>query len=908
MEKELNSIQSEFELNFDTDLHKKIHVARETCDPSHNYAKFNVGNKKTLKEDPEAKGINVRERLLEFYEKHYSANVMSLCVLGKASLDELYTMITERLPFNEIKNKKINLKLRSELLAKSAFQKEHLAKEIKIVPNKETHQLTIDFKPNELYKSLNRKDRLYAIAAEDYIANVFNQKGEGSILAELKDRRGLVSSIILFANSVVATLPKESVAEEKVDEIIKTIFQYFNFVKKDGIQRWIFDEKCTISEIAYNHKEKEDPLTKVLTIALKMQIFKIENAVQCACGSNREFRPEFIEQLLDHLKPENMRITLMSKAFEGKTDRKEKYYGVNYSYQDISKERIARWTDVDFNENLKLHQPNEYIPSNLELVDREKVQQKVPQLIKKDAFSHVWFLQDNQFKTPRAFYGVHLKNPFLNLDSAAVTLMTIYCRLLNESLKEYSSQAAQAGILYLVTVTHDGLLIEVDGYNEKLPIILGKIMDKLVKFEFSRERFEKFKESDQRFWKNYYQQPLSVLLSTFQNFLLLEQSSVEDILASMHLVTFEELESVSKRFFSRLFINLFVHGNVTRRDAELVESMTKQRLIDVYRTSTVLKSAFRMRRAVKLGDHASYIYQHNSKEHHQNGILLFYEIGPESPAEIAKVDLLITILSEKFYHHLRTEEQLGYSVHMGAASSVSIQGFSFYIVSTYAPQHLDDRIEQFIEWAADYLNNKLSDEDFNLYKKSLKLAYSEPIKMLYSQSVNYWFQIIDDMRAFSKSELKLKAAEELTKEQIVSLFNEHLIRNKRKLSIRIVGEKKITKEAKAGQHPAMGDLIGGLPGATLESNNTGMLDLIGEMLGAIKMDAGSKDEQSKSEPIAAEAKDEALKSKPNVIEQDAKADEPKAVESGGNSETNEPQDDLANVKTRKVRLMILWIF
>lgn len=280
MEKELNIIQSEFDLSFDSDINKKIHVSRETCDKSHDYAKFNVGNKKTLKEDPEANGIDVRERLLEFYSKHYSANVMCLCVLGKNSLDELYAMITERLPFGEIQNKKINLKLRSELLAKSAFKAEHLQKEIRIVPNKEMNQLTIDFKPNEFYKSLNVKDRLYAITAEDYIANVFNQKGEGSILAELKDRRGLVNSISLFANGIVANLTKEAVKTGKIDEIVKTVFQFFNFVKRDGVHQWIFDEKMRIAEIAYNNREKEDPLSKVLNIAVKMQIYKLENVVQ----------------------------------------------------------------------------------------------------------------------------------------------------------------------------------------------------------------------------------------------------------------------------------------------------------------------------------------------------------------------------------------------------------------------------------------------------------------------------------------------------------------------------------------------------------------------------------------------------------------------------------------------------
>ena len=126
MEKELDAIQSEFEGKFDLDVWKSRRVDKETCDQSHDFAKFRTGNKTTLKEQPEANGIDVRARLLEFYSQHYSANVMCLAVLGKASLDELYAMVVERLPFNRVENKRIVPKLRSMRLVKSPFQKEHL--------------------------------------------------------------------------------------------------------------------------------------------------------------------------------------------------------------------------------------------------------------------------------------------------------------------------------------------------------------------------------------------------------------------------------------------------------------------------------------------------------------------------------------------------------------------------------------------------------------------------------------------------------------------------------------------------------------------------------------------------------------------------------------------------------------
>ena len=47
------------------------------------FLSFNSGNNESLKEIPYAKGIDVRQELLSFHERWYSANIMSLVVLGK---------------------------------------------------------------------------------------------------------------------------------------------------------------------------------------------------------------------------------------------------------------------------------------------------------------------------------------------------------------------------------------------------------------------------------------------------------------------------------------------------------------------------------------------------------------------------------------------------------------------------------------------------------------------------------------------------------------------------------------------------------------------------------------------------------------------------------------------------------
>ena len=50
----------------------------------------------------------IREKLLEYYEQHYSANIMSLCLVGDHSLDTLESLAVEH--FSDIINKNLSLK------------------------------------------------------------------------------------------------------------------------------------------------------------------------------------------------------------------------------------------------------------------------------------------------------------------------------------------------------------------------------------------------------------------------------------------------------------------------------------------------------------------------------------------------------------------------------------------------------------------------------------------------------------------------------------------------------------------------------------------------------------------------------------------------------------------------------
>ncbi|KAK6060907.1 hypothetical protein COOONC_01428, partial [Cooperia oncophora] len=95
--------------------------------PGHDFGKFGTGNKKTLLDDPQEKGIHPREALLDFHEKWYSSNIMSLCIVDSEPLDVMESILAD-LDFGAIENKDVE---RKEWL-ESPYGEEQLRKRIEV--------------------------------------------------------------------------------------------------------------------------------------------------------------------------------------------------------------------------------------------------------------------------------------------------------------------------------------------------------------------------------------------------------------------------------------------------------------------------------------------------------------------------------------------------------------------------------------------------------------------------------------------------------------------------------------------------------------------------------------------------------------------------------------------------------
>lgn len=83
--REVSAIESEHSKNLQNDFWRTEQLRKTLADPEHPFARFFTGNAATLR----GGDAFARAKLLEFYERYYQADAMSLAIIGPQPLDEL---------------------------------------------------------------------------------------------------------------------------------------------------------------------------------------------------------------------------------------------------------------------------------------------------------------------------------------------------------------------------------------------------------------------------------------------------------------------------------------------------------------------------------------------------------------------------------------------------------------------------------------------------------------------------------------------------------------------------------------------------------------------------------------------------------------------------------------------------
>ncbi|XP_014486438.1 PREDICTED: insulin-degrading enzyme-like [Dinoponera quadriceps] len=239
IEEEVMAIEWEYMNNLQNNVYIYDHLDNSKDLESVKF-KFGLGNKHTLDTVPKQKGINVWERLLEFYEVHYSADIMSLCVLSKENLNELEKMVVDifcKIPNKNIQPQKWNYNL---------FHQDHCGHTWYTVPAQNTRALLITF-PISLARFFDTFSEEYKCRPTKYISYFLEREGENTLLTCLK-KLDLCKSIVCGERAkargymfydIRLNLTENGL--KHTESIIYQVFHHIWLMQQENSMEWIFD-------------------------------------------------------------------------------------------------------------------------------------------------------------------------------------------------------------------------------------------------------------------------------------------------------------------------------------------------------------------------------------------------------------------------------------------------------------------------------------------------------------------------------------------------------------------------------------------------------------------------------------------------------------------------------------------
>jgi insulysin len=176
LDRELRAVDSENKKNLQSDQWRLHQLEKSLSNPNHPYCHFSTGNFEVLKTQPEGRGVDVRQKFMDFHEKHYSANRMKLVVLGREPLDTLEGWAADL--FAGVRNKDLS---QNRWETEVPFGTSDLLTQCFAKPVMDSRELDLSF-------PFIDEELLFESQPSRYISHLIGHEGPGSIMSYIKGK------------------------------------------------------------------------------------------------------------------------------------------------------------------------------------------------------------------------------------------------------------------------------------------------------------------------------------------------------------------------------------------------------------------------------------------------------------------------------------------------------------------------------------------------------------------------------------------------------------------------------------------------------------------------------------------------------------------------------------------------
>lgn len=757
VQREKNAVNSEYQSKIKDDYRRMQYVMKAVTNPNHPASHFSTGNLDTLSDNENSK---VRDDLLAFYQRYYSANLMTLTIYGPQDIATLKQWTESK--FTPIANHNSTIDPYPENL----FLEKPL--DIHVQPVKELYNLSFTF---ELSQALNH----YKEKNSQYLGHLIGHEGEGSLLAWLKQKgwaEGLSAGLHNRLKNNAAFQVNISLTEEgakNIDEMTEQLFAYIDIIKNNGVQEWVFEELQQLGKLHFTFQEGRRPSQLVQHLSMNMHEFDTEDILR---GPYlwEEFNEQGIQALLNKFTPNNVIRTLTMPGVE--TDLTEPWFNGPYSRSVISADKISLWQSPQAANGLHIPQENPFIPQNLNVLNDSK--QTAPVQLKQINSMNVWHMQDVSFKGPQSSIYINLRSNLSKLSPENQVLISAWINLLNDHLNSFSYPASLAGQNYSLYSHTRGIGIRLYGYRDKQDVLLEKILNEIKDYTPTQEQWLQTQQELERAYQNALKQkPYERTIAQLNQNLTQPSFNEEQLLSALAHTSLESLLTLKSSYFNEVNALVLGHGNIDESQV-LASSHTLQQVLlaDSRQVEVPQKTV----KQINLGLDK----QATTAQHSDSAITLYYQAESKSLKERATLGLLGQVIKAPYYTYMRTERKHGYIVFASPYPILEQGGLAFIVQSPATPSQI--LLEESLGFIKGFVSTleAMTDSDFESHQQGLINNLVKKPLNLQEKTNRLWRDIDRENFKFDTMDEIARQVSLLSKQDIIEYLQANIIGEKKK--------------------------------------------------------------------------------------------------------------------------------
>src|SRR5690554_2494635 len=261
VEKEVNAVNSEWSMQRANDGFVLFALNNTTLNPAHPISRFRIGNSESLGDKENSKLLDT---MVAFYQKYYSANLVTAAVTGNRSLDELEQLARDA--FADIPN----FNAQVEPITAPPATANELQQIIYYKPQVETRELLLDFTLPDMSGTFRSKPATI-------VAYLIASEMPGTPVAMLREY-GLIESVNAWGENnnygnagrlrVHVSLTEQGYAQKEV--ILGLLFRYFEQLREQGISEAYVDEVRTVLNNDFQFLRRAGAFQYVSSLAASM--------------------------------------------------------------------------------------------------------------------------------------------------------------------------------------------------------------------------------------------------------------------------------------------------------------------------------------------------------------------------------------------------------------------------------------------------------------------------------------------------------------------------------------------------------------------------------------------------------------------------------------------------------------